>query len=150
MPQIQRLMLATDFSPHARAALRYAAELSARLGAPLTIANAYLIPAVPLPEGAIIPSADTLADAMTRTARALDTEQRTALELGAIAVTTTVVEGSPAVELVKLARDRGIDMIIMGTHGRSGLARALVGSVADKVVRTASCPVLVVHATDQT
>src|SRR4029079_6188588 len=121
MPPIQRLMLATDFSPHARAALRYAAELSPRLGAPLrlpaaselsarlgaslTIANAYLVPAVPLPEGAIIPSADTLADAMTRTARALDTEQRTAMERGAIAVTTTVVEGSPAVELVKLARD---------------------------------------------
>ena len=39
-------------------------------------------------------------------------------------------------------------MIVMGTHGRSGLARALVGSVADKIVRTASCPVLVVHATD--
>lgn len=148
MPQIQRLMLATDFSPHARAALRYAAELSARLGAPLMIANAYLVPAVPLPEGAIIPSADTLADAMTRTARALESETRTAIELGAIGVTSTVVEGTPAAELVKLARDRGIDLIIMGTHGRSGFARAIVGSVADKVVRTASCPVLVVHATD--
>jgi nucleotide-binding universal stress UspA family protein len=142
---IQRLMHATDFSPRAHAALRHAAELSARLGSPLLIMSCYIIPAYPLPEGAIIPTPSTLADDLGRTAKQLEEEKRTALELGAVDVETLVVEGTPAAEIVRVARDRFIDMIIIGTHGRGAFTRALLGSVADKVIRTASCPVLVVH-----
>jgi nucleotide-binding universal stress UspA family protein len=142
---IQRLMHATDFSPRAHAALRHAAELSGRLGCPLLILSCYVIPAYPLPEGAIIPSPSTLADDLGRTAKALEDEKRTAIELGAVGVETLVVEGTPASEIVRVARDRFVDMIIIGTHGRGAFTRALLGSVADKVIRTASCPVLVVH-----
>jgi glycine betaine transporter len=53
-------------------------------------------------------------------------------------------EGAPAVEIVRVARERQIDLIVVGSHGRGVLARAIVGSIADKVVRTAHCPVLVV------
>jgi nucleotide-binding universal stress UspA family protein len=49
------------------------------------------------------------------------------------------------VEIVKYARDRGIDLIVMGTHGRGGMSHLLLGSVADKVVRTAPCPVMTVR-----
>ena len=52
--------------------------------------------------------------------------------------------GEPATEIVRMAEDLGVDMIVMGTHGRSGLARMLMGSVAEKVVRRATCPVLTV------
>ena len=145
---IQRILVATDFSGHARAALRYAAELSARLGAPLVIAHSYLVPAVPLPEGAIIPSPDTLANALARHGDALEGEKRVAMELGAVGVETALIEGPAAAKLVELARDRKIDLIAIGTHGRSALARAILGSVADKVMRTAPCPVMIVHPTD--
>jgi nucleotide-binding universal stress UspA family protein len=138
-------MHATDFSPRAHAALRHASELSARLGCPLLIMSCYIVPAYPLPEGALIPTPSTLADDLGRTAKLLDDEKRTAIELGAVDVDTLVVEGVPAAEIVRVARDRFIDMIILGTHGRGALGRALLGSVADKVIRSAGCPVLVVH-----
>lgn len=138
-------MHATDFSPRAHAALRHAAELSARLGCPLLIMSCYVVPAYPLPEGALIPTPNTLADDLGRVSKLLEEEKRTAIDLGAVDVETLVVEGVPAVEIVRVARDRFIDMIVVGTHGRGAFTRALLGSVADKVIRTASCPVLVVH-----
>jgi nucleotide-binding universal stress UspA family protein len=56
-----------------------------------------------------------------------------------------VVEGSPKVEVVRYARSQGIDLIVLATHGRSGLAHVIIGSVAESVVRTAPCPVLTVR-----
>jgi nucleotide-binding universal stress UspA family protein len=56
------------------------------------------------------------------------------------------VWGDPATEILKYARDHGIDLIICGTHGRSGFDRFALGSVAEAVVRKAPCPVLTVHA----
>ena len=54
----------------------------------------------------------------------------------------TMVTGDPATEIVRVAKDEGVDLIVMSTHGRSGLTRVLMGSVAELVVRRASCPVL--------
>lgn len=54
-------------------------------------------------------------------------------------------EGVPSEDIVKVAEERGVDLIVMGTHGRSGLDRFLLGSVTEKVVRSASCPVMVVR-----
>src|SRR5262245_33224792 len=61
-----------------------------------------------------------------------------------IAVNHVFLEGDPATEIVRYARDAGIDLIVMGTHGRTGLERQLMGSVAEKVLRDAPCSVLVV------
>lgn len=61
-------------------------------------------------------------------------------------VQTAVVVGRPYLEIVKYAKDKAIDLIIIGTHGRSGIAQALLGSVAEKVVRKAPCPVLTVRS----
>lgn len=58
-----------------------------------------------------------------------------------------VASGSPAAEIVRCAAEREVDLIVMGTHGRSGVGHVLLGSVAEKVVRTAPCPVLVVRST---
>jgi nucleotide-binding universal stress UspA family protein len=56
-----------------------------------------------------------------------------------------VEEGSPAPEIISLSQGGGFDMIVMGTHGRSGLQHVLMGSVAEAVVRRALCPVLTIH-----
>ena len=61
-----------------------------------------------------------------------------------IAVTHVFLEGDPATEIVRYARDAGVDRIVMGTHGRTGTERLLMGSVAEKVLRDAPCSVLVV------
>ena len=61
---------------------------------------------------------------------------------------THYLEGIPSIEIVEFAKKHGFDLIVMGTHGRRGLQRALIGSVTEKVVRTASCAVLAVRASE--
>ncbi|MEZ4403037.1 MAG: universal stress protein [Kofleriaceae bacterium] len=146
--QIKRLLLATDFSPQARHALGYAAELSARLDVPLLLVAAFQIPSYPLPEGAIIASQDTIAKLLEHTSRDLAAEVKHATELGAKGVDSVVIEGVAALEIVRLAKERSIDLIVMGSHGRGGLSRAILGSVADRVMRSAHCPVMIVTQTD--
>lgn len=144
---LKRLLLATDFSPQATAAMGYAAELSGRLGVPLLVVAAFQIPIYPLPEGVIIRSADTIAQLLAQTSTDLAAARATAIELGAHGVETVVVEGNPAAEIVRIARERDMSLIVMGSHGRGGISRAILGSVADKVMRTAHCPVMIVaHA----
>jgi len=62
-------------------------------------------------------------------------------------VESRVVQGSPADKIIETAKQEGVDLIIMGTHGRKGLERAIFGSVCDKVVRFAPCPVLTINPT---
>lgn len=68
-----------------------------------------------------------------------------AAEEAGVDSTTTVERGIPSKEIVEYAEDRGIDMIVMGTHGRTGLSHFLLGSVAEKVIRQASVPVFLVR-----
>lgn len=68
---------------------------------------------------------------------------------GDVSVRTSQVEGSPAQEIVEYAEDEGIDLVVMGTHGRSGVDRLLLGSVAERVVRTSPVPVLTVRVTNK-
>ena len=63
-----------------------------------------------------------------------------------IDVETHVLEGNPAVEITKFANDNGVDLIVMGTLGKSGIDRILLGSTAEKVIRIANCPVLVIKS----
>ena len=62
---------------------------------------------------------------------------------------TRIAPGLPAEQVVRLAKSEKTDMIVMGTHGRSGLKRLMIGSVTDKVIRSAPCPVLVVNSADK-
>ena len=64
---------------------------------------------------------------------------------GGVRATSTIVEGSPADRIVRVARARRADVIVMGTHGRTGLARFILGSVASRVISTSPCPVLTVR-----
>jgi|JI10StandDraft_1071094.scaffolds.fasta_scaffold29172_2 nucleotide-binding universal stress UspA family protein len=146
--RLQRIMLATDFSPQARVALDYAAELSKRLEVPLLLLAAFQIPVYPLPEGIVVRSTDTIAQLLSQTSADLAAARQLAQDQGAVEVETIVVEGNPAVEIVRIAQERKTDLIVMGSHGRGGLSRAILGSVADKVMRTAHCPVMIVaHGT---
>ena len=136
-------MLATDFSAQAKVALDYAVELSRRLEVPLLILAAFQIPIYPLPEGVVVRTTDTIAALLSQTSNDLAAARVAAVEAGAHEVETVVVEGNPATEIVRIASERNIDLVVMGSHGRGGISRAILGSVADKVMRTASCPVMI-------
>jgi nucleotide-binding universal stress UspA family protein len=126
MPAIRRILFATDFSDLSRQAGRTAAAMARHFGAQLVVVH--VRPA--LADG---PDVSGLVAAVTDLAPGLN-------------VTTETLFGAPAQELVAYVRRAGIDLIVMGTHGRTGVSRALLGSVAEAVVRRAPCPVLTVPA----
>jgi nucleotide-binding universal stress UspA family protein len=135
---LKQILVATDFSDTSAAALDYGRALARTFGASLRLLhvmeNPFLRPT----------SADPHA-VKTATFRRL--ASRISDDDGGTLHATAVLETSddPADAIVKHARAHGIDLIVMGTHGRGAMAQILVGSVAEKVVRTAPCPVLTVR-----
>ncbi|MEZ4365484.1 MAG: universal stress protein [Kofleriaceae bacterium] len=144
MEPYRRILLATDFSAHARVATAHAAKLSAMLGAPLRIVTAFSMPVVPLPDASLVPIAVGMPDMITRLTELLADEAKVAADLGAIGVETELLDGDAAHEVVRVAEERDVDLIVVGTHGRHGLSRAILGSVSDKIIRTAPCAVLAI------
>lgn len=144
MTLFHRILVPTDFSECAGHALEYAAELSVKLAAPLLIAHIYQPPVVYTPEGYVWATLPSEAQVRDDLMIALGRQAAAARARGARDVETTVATGGAWHEIVKLAEDRGCDLVVMGTHGHSGIKHALLGSVAEKVVRKATCPVLTV------
>ena len=143
MRKIKKILAPTDFSESAREAVSYAVELASTFGAQLTLFHAYQTPAYLLPEGSILAGSDLIVDIMNRASEALEAAKKE-LE-GKVPVDTLLVEGLPFVQIVTAAQEGGYDLIVMGTHGRTGLRHVLLGSVAERVVRRAECPVLTVR-----
>ncbi len=146
MPEIRRILVPTDFSPHSNEATAWAADLAARYGASIALVHVYQPVSMVLPEGFVLKSATEIADLLHSLDQAL-AEARSALERTApgVAIDSTLLQGVPFAEIVRHARENGFDLIVIGTHGRTGLKHALLGSVAEKVVRKSHCPVLTVR-----
>jgi nucleotide-binding universal stress UspA family protein len=146
----KKILCPVDFSSGAREALQLASGMCAVDGAELVLIHVWQPPVYLLGEGIGL-SAD-LVQAVVNDAEAnLATWKKEAETLGVRRVTPVFVTGTPWNEVVGLAkRDAGIDLIVMGTHGRTGLKHALLGSVAEKVVRHAPCPVLVARNRNET
>jgi len=125
--------------------VEYAAALAKSLHSVVTLFHVYQFPDL---MESIVPGADNTLDAEKDRAFAQEwlekiggeTRKRTDIEVHVV-----VVQGSPAREIMLFSRKGGFDMIVMGTHGRTGLERLLMGSVAEAVVRGACCPVLTIH-----
>lgn len=146
MRPIRNIFVGTDFSSASRPAFRRAVEMAAANGAALWIAHV-AAPPVPLsPEGFVLPrfyEDMTLAirnDAQKRL-RTLQTRARKA----GVRARGLILNGVPHEALNRAARRHRADLLILGTHGRTGVARFFVGSVAGRVVATAPCPVLTVR-----
>jgi nucleotide-binding universal stress UspA family protein len=140
----KKILCPVDFSPGSSGALAKAEELARALGAELELFHAYLLPVQALPDGPVIVNPAFVADMTARAERALNQEIET-LRAHGITASTHVAEGHPAVAIVARAQAIGATMIVMGTHGRSGFRHFLLGSTAERVVRTATVPVLTVH-----
>jgi len=147
MIQVKRLLVPTDFSEHSEQAATYAVELARRWDAEeVHCVHVSDIPADLLATSAYYmtgPSEEFVEQVRQQGRRGLDEFVRK--NLSGVPVTIAFLEGRPFVEIVRYARDRQIDLIVIATHGRTGLQHALFGSVAEKVIRKAPCPVLVVR-----
>jgi nucleotide-binding universal stress UspA family protein len=134
-----------DFSDASGAALQVAADLARRTGAALTLLHAYPVPGYTFPDGSVVASPRMLQELADQAARHLAEWQQKARDLGAPSVSGETLVGEPAKEIVAFSQGHGVDLLVLGTHGRTGLEHALMGSVAERVVRRARCPVLTVH-----
>jgi nucleotide-binding universal stress UspA family protein len=141
------ILMATDFTDSAECALDLAVEMSQKFKAELTLAHCWEAPSYAYGGGLYVP-----VDLVTP----IEQGARRALEAALIALKKRVPtaksvlrSGSAWEEILVAARDLRADLIVVGTHGRRGLSRALLGSVAEKVVRMAEVPVLTVHRSQE-
>ncbi len=142
----KRVCCPIDFSDASRAAMEVAADLARRTGAELVLLHAYPIPGYTFPDGSVVASPRMMQELADQAQRHLQ-EWRVDAEriVGAARVTAEKAIGEPAAEILSFARARGADLIVVGTHGRTGIEHALMGSIAERVVRRAHCPVLTVR-----
>jgi len=144
--EIRTILLPTDFSECGNYALSYATSLARTFGASIVCVHVIepIVPTVgysgmtePLP---IADIAEQLEDAAERELPKLaEREEAAGLHLEEL-----IVYGEAASEIVRVAKERNVDLIVISSHGRTGLGRILFGSTAEAVVRHATCPVLVV------
>lgn len=149
--QIHSILLPTDFSECGNYALPYAASLARKFEASIVCVHVIepMVPTVgysgmtePLPLADIT---DQLEDTAERELPKIAERE----ECAGLEVEELIVHGEAATEIVRVAKERNVDLIVVSSHGRTGLGRILFGSTAEAVVRHAHCPVLVVKASKQ-
>lgn len=141
----KRILIPSDFSPHSVSALKLAVNLANTFDAELHLLHVVesLLPAVPLdPTGLYGLPPDY--DERVKAAVEVEIDKVVKTVQTKVPLIRRIHTGSPLVEIVRYARKSSIDVVVMGTHGRTGLAHVVMGSVAESVLRSAPCPVMVV------
>jgi nucleotide-binding universal stress UspA family protein len=148
MIRLQRILVPTDFSESARHALGYGVALASEFGAELLLLHVvealpggYASELFPAPMAEVFQQVS--AYARTELARL-----RAEVEEKGVRVRECLAQGKPSAEIVRQAREEAVDMIVLGTHGKGVLDKALFGSTTERVVRKAPCPVLTCHPLD--
>ena len=141
--KVKKILVPTDFSTTGDKALSYAAALARDTGATLLIVHVKEPPLAygggEMYYGAPDPNQRDLEEMLASVVAGGDNDKQVPYE-------HRLITGDPSTALVRLADDEDVDLIVMGTHGRTGLTRLLMGSVAEAVMRRASCPVLTVKS----
>jgi nucleotide-binding universal stress UspA family protein len=140
-------MVPTDFSPASDVALEYARDLARHFGSSIDLVHVFDDPWTSgafIGDGTVMMPVE-LRESLEKHARE-QLDARNAAQAGTLQGSSTAfLTGSPAKRIVDRAKEDGADLIVMGTHGRGGLGHLLIGSVAERVVRTAACPVLTIR-----
>ncbi len=141
----KNILVPTDLSPGAEEALDYACEMARQFGATIHLLNVIAIPALGVPELGVA-MASSVIDALVKdnqeALEELAERKCVKAKMGQHLLRT----GDARDVIIQTAKELGVDLIVMGTHGRRGVTRALLGSVTETVVRMAPCPVLTVRA----
>jgi nucleotide-binding universal stress UspA family protein len=148
MTAIARIVVPVDFSTHADRAIEYAIAMGTHFGACVEL---FHVVEDPFGSGGwgsevYVSDLDGLRERAVEEARNRLDARRTAIQAGDVPLVATVRMGHVAQTIVDYAKEVGADLIVMGTHGRTGVAHFIIGSVAERVVRVAPCPVLTVGA----
>lgn len=139
---VQSILVPVDFSECSKKALLYARAFANQFGGELTVLHV-VKPYIPVPEATMV-DVGLIERNLRKTAEYQMAELQKEMG-GSKPFRPLVRAGNPAIEVVKAARNLGADLIIISTHGRTGVGHWLMGSTAEKVVRSAHCPVLVVR-----
>lgn len=147
MADIKRILFATDFSDNSRYALTFAISFAQKYDAMLSVLHVIQQPSYPLGMYAEI-SFDAMDKFSQSISEAVQKEMQTLKEKdlqGCPKYECLIVHGTPFLEILRMAKEKNVELIVVGTHGRTGLDHVLFGSTAEKVVRRAPCPVLSVR-----
>lgn len=140
----KKIVCAVDFSEGAREAFRVAVKLAVAEHAELVIAHVWTPPVYVVGEALGLPG-PMLTELILEAEKQLADLKTEAERLEVQRVSTVLATGIAWHQIVQLAKeDRAVDLLVAGTHGRTGFKHALIGSVAEKIVRHAPCPVLVI------
>ncbi len=146
MIQIRKILCPIDFSPPSRNALRYANEFAKAMKAKITVMH--VIQPQPIPTDVNVPYIPTELELEQAAKEDIAHLIRETISAGVL-VEQVMAFGLPSECIVQQAKKDDVDIIILGTHGRSGLSRLLMGSTAENVIRHATCPILVVKASEK-
>jgi nucleotide-binding universal stress UspA family protein len=149
MNTIKKILVATDFSSTSEEAVRSAAATAEQFDATLQIVHVLQPPNYALPEAYLTYSPQHFGETLRGLHKLLEVATTKAKAAGARRVYAKLLQGVTALEIVSFAKNEHSDLIVVGTHGRTGISHALMGSVAEKIVRTAACPVLTIRARDE-
>lgn len=145
---ITNILVPVDFSPHAERAFGYATALARQLGAQVTLVHVVEDPFATGAWGAetYTPNVGELLQELIAGAERQLTPWTEKPAAQGLTVKTAVITGRPSESIIKHAASERCDLIVMGTHGRTGLSHVVMGSVSERVLRKAPCPVLTVRA----
>jgi nucleotide-binding universal stress UspA family protein len=144
MAELRRFLVPTDFTETSERALDWAIDLASRVGASVTVMHAYEIPILGFPDGALIASPEIATKISDAARTGLDRTVARVKNRG-VAVDAVLRDGIAYEEIDAVAASIQADLIVIGTHGRRGFARALLGSVAENVIRTTTIPVVTIR-----
>jgi nucleotide-binding universal stress UspA family protein len=144
MLNLRTILVPIDFNETSDKALDFAIELAQKFDARIIVMHAYEIPVIGFPDGALVATVDVATRLQEAAKKGLDAAVAARSTRG-VDMTTVLRDGVAWEEIKAVAEESHADMIVIGTHGRRGLARALLGSVAENVIRTVKLPVLTIH-----
>jgi len=147
MTRFEKILVPIDFSDHSTAALDVAAEFAKTFGATIRLLHCYRLDPTAVSPYGVAASANYDSRVREAAERRLE-EIEEKLEAEGIETETSLSSAFPSEVIAKMAQDVGADLIVMGTRGIAGLKHVMLGSVAERTVRLASCPVLTVRAPD--
>ena len=146
MQPIKIILVPTDFSPASQRALRYACNMADGVGASLHVIHVLQNPVY---SELYLPPSDDYLEELEKRSRAKLQGQLSDAEKKKYSAVFVLRMGEPARQILEYLKEQpAIDLVVMATAGRGGVARLMMGSVADKIVRAAPCPVLTIHPPD--
>lgn len=146
MNTISRILVPIDFLPHSAEAVRRALDIARRFSAEVVLLHVYQPAEYPMSAGDVVYDERQLERVTQQVRDRLDAVCREVDPIGRLGVSTRVLQGTPEHAIVEAASSEPFDLIVMGTHGRTGVDRIVSGSIAEHVMRLAPCAVLTVKS----